>query len=165
MTLFVLPITILYTTASPHAKPSSNSEHLPAHATDKAIHHSRVPLYLPRVQQNLQSARLRRQLEQSLPLVLWQERLFRQRPTGILRFPLSLPRRDFGLFSSQTALVVLVVVQFRVMCLDAVEEKIGGFGKKGVDAEIQSVEVGEEGKIGGCGLLDGRKVGRKLRWR
>jgi hypothetical protein len=44
-----------------------------------------------------------------------------------------LPGGDFSLLSCQTALVVLVVVELSMVGLDAVEEKVTGLLKEGID--------------------------------
>lgn len=85
-------------------------KHLRRHPRREPIDLPGVLLHLSRIQQHLEPARLLRQLEQALPLVLGQGRLFRQHPACVLGFSFLLPGGDFRLFARQLSLVVLVVV-------------------------------------------------------
>lgn len=118
-----------------------NRKHLPRHRPRKPIHLSRILLNLPRIQHNIQSTRLLRQLKQPLPLILRQQRLLRRRARRILRLALLLPRGDLLLLACEGALIVLVVVELGVVGLDAVEEEVAGLFKEGVDTEVEGVEV------------------------
>lgn len=117
-------------------------EHLGRDAGREAVHLPRVLLHLPRVEQRLQPAGLLRQLEQPLPLVLGQQRLLRRRPRRVLRLALRLPCRDLGLLTRERALVVLVVVELRVVVLDALEEQVACLLEERVDGEVERVVVG-----------------------
>jgi len=90
-------------------------------------------LNLPRIKQHLQPAWLLWKLEEPLPLIFWEWRLFCSRSSGILRFSLLLPCGNLRLFTTKRSLVVLVVVEFRVMVLDAFKEKVTSFLKEGID--------------------------------
>lgn len=114
---------------APHAK------HLRAHPGREPVHLSRVLLYLPRVQQDLEPPGLRRQLEQPLPLVLGQGALLRQRPRRVLGLALLLPCGDLGLLATQLPLIVLVVVELRVVGFNGVEEEVRGFFEERVEGE------------------------------
>ena len=130
-------------------------KHLPSHSGRIAIHLSRILLHLPRIEHNLQPVRLLRQLEQLRPLLLRQRGLFRQRPRDVLRFPFRLPCVDFVLLASQLALIVLIVVEFGVVGLDAVEEEIAGLFQEGIDGEVEGVEVRVERGAGVVGEVRG----------
>lgn len=118
-----------------------DSEHLAANTGSEAVYLSGVLLHLPAVEQSLQSAGLLGQLEQSLPLVLGKRWLFRDCALSILGFPLLLPLRNLSLLACQRSLVVLVVVEFSVMVLYAVEEEIAGLLKERIDRKVQGVKV------------------------
>jgi hypothetical protein len=90
-------------------------------------------LNLPRIKQHLQPTWLLWKLEKPLPLIFWEWRLFCSHSGGILRFSLLLPCGNLRLFATKRSLVVLVVVEFRVMVLDAFKEKVTSFLKEGID--------------------------------
>lgn len=127
-----------------------HSKHLAAHPSRDAINLPRILLHLPAIQQRLQPARLRGQLEQPLPLVLGQGGLLARRARRVLRLALLLPRRDLGLLARQRPLVVLVVVDLGVVRLDAVEQEVARLLEERVDAEVQRVVVGVERRLGDC---------------
>jgi len=60
----------------------------------------------------------------------------------VFRLALLLPCCDFGLLARETALIVLVVVEFGMVGFDGVEEEIAGLFEEGVDGEVEGVEVG-----------------------
>ena len=103
-------------------------KHLARRTCQKPVHLSSVLVYLSRVEHSLQPTRLRGQLKQLLPLVLWQGGLFRQRTRGVLSFPLRLPLLDLSLFTGKGAGVVGEVVGFNVVRLDALKEVVAGLG-------------------------------------
>lgn len=112
-------------------------KHLCCDARGEAVHLPGVLLDLPRVEQCLQPAGLLGQLEQPLPLILWQQWLLRRRPRRVLRLALLLPCRDLGLLTRKRALVVLVVVELRMVVLDALEEQVARLLEEGVDGEVE----------------------------
>lgn len=73
------------------------------------------------------------ELEKLLPLVLGQKRLLCGGTAGVLGLALCLPLSDLGLFTGERTLVELVVVEFGVVSLYAVEEEVAGFLEEGVD--------------------------------
>ena len=120
---------------------------------------------MPGVEHSLQAAGLLGKLEQTLVLILGQERLLEGRTTGVLGLALGLPGGNLGLLTSERALVVLEVVGLGVVGLNAVQEKVAVLLKEGVDAERQVVVVGGQNVIiGEWALLQssqrGGKVGR-----
>lgn len=55
-----------------------------------------------------------------------------------------------------------MVVELRVVVLDALEQEVACLFEEGVDGEVERVVVGEEGRFGGVGILQkGGKVGRE----
>lgn len=108
-------------------------------------------LHLSGVQHALQPARLLRQLEQSLPLVLGKQGLLERRTAGVLLLALRLPLGNLLLFTGERTLVVLEVVILGVVGLDAVQEQVAVLLQEGVDAQGEVVEVG------------GQKSGRRQR--
>jgi hypothetical protein len=55
-----------------------------------------------------------------------------------------------------------VVVELRVVVLDAFEEEVARLLQEGVDSEVERVVVGEEGRFGSVGvLLKSGEVGRE----
>lgn len=137
-------------------------KHLCCDARGEAVHLPGVLLDLPRVEQRLQPAGLLGQLEQPLPLILWQQWLLRRRPRRVLRLALLLPCRDLGLLARERALVVLVVVELRVVVLDALEEQVARLLEEGVDGEVERVVVGVERGLGQVRVLvQGREAGRE----
>ena len=146
----------------PGQKVRLDCKHLRCDARGEAVHLPGVLLDLPRVEQRLQPAGLLRQLEQPLPLVLWQQWLLRRRPRRVLRLALRLPCRDLGLLACERALVVLVVVELRVVVLDALEEQVARLLEEGVDGEVERVVVGVERGLGQVRVLvQGREAGRE----
>lgn len=132
----------------PGQKVRLDRKHLRRHACSEPVHLPRVLLHLPRVEQCLQSAGLLRQFEQPLPLVLGEQRLLGCRSCRVLRLALLLPCRDLGLFTRERPLVVLVVVQLRVVVLDALEEQVARLLEERVDGEVERVVVGVERRLG-----------------
>lgn len=120
---------------------SSDGKHFPCRSRDEPINLSRILLHLPRVQHVLESAWLRWQLEQFLPLVLVQRWLLLDRSRRILRLAFGLPLLDLGLLPSQGTRVVGEVVGFSVVRLDAVEKVITRLGQKGIDAERERLKI------------------------
>lgn len=134
-----------------------HSKHLRSHTSSKTINLPRVLFHLSRVEQSLQSARLSWQLEQPLPLIFGKEWLFRSCARRVLRLALLLPCGDLGLLTSELSLVVLVVVEFGVVVLDALEEQIARLLEEGVDGKVERIVVGEERRERGVRvLLQGR---------
>jgi hypothetical protein len=122
----------------------------------------RVLLDLPGVEQSLQSAGLLGQLEQPLPLILWEQWLLGCGSCRVLRLALLLPCGDLGLLTSERALVVLVVVELGVVVLDALEEQVARLLEEGVDGKIERVVVGVERRLGSVLVLEqGSKVRRE----
>ena len=67
------------------------------------------------------------------------------------------------MFTGERTLVELVVVEFGVVGLYAVEEEVAGLLKEGVDREVERVEVGCQGQRGKRGvLLEGGEAGREV---
>src|SRR5699024_10493218 len=91
--------------------------------------------------------------------VLRKERLLECRAGGVFGLALLLTVVDFGLFTSERALVVLEVVGFGVVSLDAVEEKIAVFLQDRVNVKRQAVEVG--GENGGLSERAGFQSGQR----
>lgn len=114
----------------PHPHPRQqippHSKHPSPHRGRKPIHLPCILLHLPTIDQALQPPRLRRQLEDALPLVLGQGRLLGEHAACVLGLALLLPGGDLGLFARELALVELVVVELGVVRLDAFEEVLGG---------------------------------------
>ena len=107
-----------------------------------------------------------RQLEQSLPFILWKERLFEGRAAGVLGLALLLPVVDLGLLTTESALVVLKVVGLGVVCLDAIEEKVAVLLEERVNAKQEVVEVrGKNRGFRRWAGLEGSQRWRKVKWR
>ena len=120
-------------------------------------------LHLAAVQHALQTTRLLRQLEQPLPLVLGEKRLLESCAGGVLGLALLLPVVDLGLLPGKRTLVVLEVVGFGVVGLDAVEEKVAVLFQERVSVECQVVEVRREhGGFGEWAGFQGRQRGGKV---
>lgn len=121
----------------PHPHPRQqippHSKHPPPNRSREPIHLPCILLHLPAINQALQPPRLRRQLEQPLPLVLRQRGLLSQHARRVLGLALLLPGGDLSLFAGQLALVELVVVELGVVGFDALEEVLGGLEEEGVD--------------------------------
>ena len=55
-----------------------------------------------------------------------------------------------------------MVVELRVVVLDALEQEVARLLEEGVDGEVERVVVGEEGRFGRVGVLqEGGEVGRE----
>lgn len=120
---------------------------------------------MPGVEHSLEAAGLLGKLEQTLVLILGQERLLEGRTAGVLGLALGLPGGDLGLLTSKRTLIVLEVVGLGVVGLDAVQQKVAVLLEEGVDAERQVVEVGGQNAVLNEGALlqssqRGGKVGR-----
>ncbi len=148
------PIHCIPTTQTPRGPQSlrqqvpPHSEHLGSDCRGEAVHLLAVLLHLPRVEHALEPARLLRQLEKPLPLVLGQGLLLGRQARGILRLPLRLPLCNLELLAGQLPLVVLVVVEVRVVGFDAVEQQIARLLEEGVNREVQRVEGWVRGQLG-----------------
>lgn len=129
-------------------KVASHTKHLSADNGGKAVHLSSVLLDLSTHQQCLQSRWLSRQLEQSLVLVFGQQRLLACSARSVLGLPLCLPCCDLCLLTRKRTLVVLCVVQLGVVVFYALEQQIRGLLQKGVNTEIQALQVRCE-RVGG----------------
>ena len=127
-----------------------------------------VLLDLAAVQHAFQTARLLRQLEQPLPLILGERSLLESCACGILSLALLLPAVDLGLLTGERTLVVLEVVGLGVVSLNAVEEKVAVLLQEGVSIKRQVVEVGSEdggfGKRAGFQGGQGRGEVRRTHW-
>lgn len=157
-------------------KVSPDCKHLSCRARHESVNLSSILLNLSAVQHRLKSARLRRQLEQPLPLVFWERSLLRRGTRHVLGLALSLPRGDLLLLARQGALVVGEVVVFGVVRFNGFEEEITGFLEEGVDGKAEVIEVrgqrigfgervgGEDGERGGdLGLAGGRSSGQLVK--
>jgi hypothetical protein len=83
--------------------------------------------------------------------------LFRGCARRVLRLALLLPCCDLGLLTRERSLVVLVVVELRVVVLDALKEQVARLLEEGVDGQVERIVVGEEGRERRVGvLLQGR---------
>lgn len=92
------------------------------------------------IQHPLQAARLLGKLEQSLPLILGQRGLLSGKPGCVLRLSFRLPLRDLELLTGELSLIVLVVVEVRIVGLDAVKEKVASLFEKRIDGYIKSIK-------------------------
>jgi hypothetical protein len=88
---------------------------------------------LTAVDESLESRGLLGELEELLPLVLGQKGLLCGGTAGVLGLALRLPLGDLCLFAGERTLVELVVVEFGVVGLYAVEEEVAGLLEEGVD--------------------------------
>jgi len=122
-----------------HVRP--DSKHLGGDARREPVDLFRVLLDLSRVEQSFESAWLLRELEKSLPLVLWQRRLLGDGALCVLCFPLLLPLGDLCLLAGQRSLIELVVVQFGMVVLDAVKEEVAAFLEEWVDGKVEGFEI------------------------
>lgn len=101
-----------------------------------------ILLHLAAVEHAVEAAGLLGQLEESLPLVLWERGLLERCAGGVLGLALGLPGCDLGLLTGKRALVVLEVACLGVVGLNAVEEEIAVLLQEGVNVEGEVVEVG-----------------------
>lgn len=124
-----------------------DSEHLGRNTSREAVNLPAVLLDLAAVQQRLETARLLRQLEQTLPLILRERSLLSSGAGGVLGFALLLPGGDLGLLAAERALVVLVVVELGVVVLDAVEQQVARLLQERVDGQVERVEVGAQRRL------------------
>lgn len=131
------------------------TEHLTGDHSAEAVDLARVLFDLPSDEHSLEPARLVRQLEQFLPLILRQKRLLLLLAEDVLCFPLLLPSLDLRLLAAQRSLVVRRVVLFLVVRFDGVEKEVGGLLQEWIDGEIQSVVVWCErvGRETGLGVV------------
>lgn len=94
------------------------------------------------VEHAVEAAGLLGQLEESLPLILWERRLLERCAGGVLGLALGLPGCDLGLLTGERALVVLKVAGLGVVGLNAVEKEVAVLLEERVNAEGEVVEVG-----------------------
>lgn len=127
-------------------------EHLGCHVGGESIHLLAVLLDLLGVQHTLKSARLLGHLEQSLPLILGQRRLFGHSTLSILSLPLRLPLRNLGLLTGDLALKELEVIEVGVVGLDALKEQVTRLLEERINGEVEAVDRGIQGRLDGVSL-------------
>lgn len=114
---------------------SLHSEHLAGRGGDKAVNLAGELLNLASVEHALQPAGLSGELEQTLPLILGEERLLERGAGGVLLGTLLLPVVDLLLLATKHTLVVLVVVDLGIVRLDAVQQKVAVLLEEGVNVQ------------------------------
>lgn len=132
---------------------AANTEHLGRNCGREAINLSSVLLDLSADEQRIQARWLLGKLEQLLPLVLREQWLLLLSSESILLLSLLLPSGDLGLFSTERALVILSVVLFYLVALNAVEQQVASLLQEGINGKIKVVKVWREWVGGDVGIV------------